>query len=388
MMSRSRRGVVASWWWTVDKVMLGLVATLLLIGLVFSLTASPSMAARLEYADMHFVWRHAVFALAALAAVVCVSLLPARRARQLACLALVCSLVLMVATLLLGDATKGAARWIPLGAFKLQPSEFMKPGFAVMCAFAFAEGMRRSDVPGTAISAVLCALAVGLLMLQPDFGQSVLVSAVWAALLVMTGVSVWLVAALGAAAFVAALGAYLTLGHVASRIDRFLFGEGDTFQVDRAHDAITRGGWLGQGPGEGVVKHSLPDSHTDFIFSAVTEEFGIVVALLVVALYAAITLRGLWLALRERDAFLRFAVAGLTLVFGLQAIINMGVNVQVFPAKGMTLPFVSYGGSSTMATALTLGLVLAFTRKRAANYANVSRTSLAPAGAMAAAAAA
>ena len=374
MVSRSRTGIVASWWWTVDKAMLSLVVLLMLAGMVFSLTASPSMAARLDYAEMHFVIRHGVFLLIGLVGMIGVSLLPSRRARQFALLVLAGSFVLMVVTLLLGDATKGAARWIPLGPFKIQPSEFMKPGLVVVCAWAFAEDMRRRDVPGIWLASALWAVAVTLLMLQPDFGQSVLVTLVWGTLLFMAGIPMWFVVlGLGAALLLGA-GAYLAFGHVASRIDRFVFGEGDTFQVDRAHDAITRGGWLGQGPGEGVVKHRLPDSHTDFIFSAMTEEFGILVALLLVALFAAVTLRGIQLAMRENEPFLRFAVTGLTMIFALQAVINMGVNVQVFPAKGMTLPFISYGGSSMLSMALTMGLLLAFTRKRAANYANVTRT--------------
>ena len=373
MVSRSRTDILASWWWTVDKLMLGLVALLMMLGMVFSLTASPSMAARLEYAELHFVIRHAVFLVVALGGMIAVSLVPSRRARQFAALVLLGSFVLMVVTLFVGDATKGAARWIPVGPFKIQPSEFMKPGLVVVCAWAFAEQIRRRDVPGFAVAFALWAISIGLLMLQPDFGQSVLVTLVWGVLLFMAGIPMWFVGGALVLAALAVTAAYFSFGHVASRIDRFVFGEGDTFQVDRAHDAMTRGGWLGQGPGEGLVKHKLPDSHTDFIYAAMTEEFGIVVALALLALFAAITLRGIVLAAREQEPFLRFAVAGLTMVFAFQAVINMGVNVQVFPAKGMTLPFISYGGSSMLSMALTMGLLLAFTRKRAANYAKVSR---------------
>ena len=373
MVSRSRTGIVASWWWTVDRTLLALLVVLMLAGMVFSLTASPSMAARLGYAELHFVWRHGFFLLLGFAAMIVVSMLPMRRARQLALLALLGSFALMLVTLWIGESTKGAARWIPIGPFKIQPSEFLKPGLVVVCAWAFAEHLRRRDVPGVPVAFALFGVSIGLLMLQPDLGQSILVSIVWGAMLFMTGISLWLVGIAAGVGLVALAAAYVAFPHVSSRIDRFVFGEGDTFQVDRAHDAITRGGWLGQGPGEGVVKHKLPDSHTDFIFSAMTEEFGIVVALALLALFAAITVRAVVLALRENDAFLRFAVTGLTLVFACQAIINMGVNVQVFPAKGMTLPFISYGGSSMLSMALTMGLLLAFTRKRAANYAKVDR---------------
>ena len=373
MVSRSRTGIVASWWWTVDRTLLALLVVLMLAGMVFSLTASPSMAARLGYAELHFVWRHGFFLALGFAAMIVVSMLPMRRARQLALLALLGSFALMLVTLWIGESTKGAARWIPIGPFKIQPSEFLKPGLVVVCAWAFAEHLRRRDVPGVPVAFALFGVSIGLLMLQPDLGQSILVSIVWGAMLFMTGISLWLVGIAAGVGLVALAAAYVAFPHVSSRIDRFVFGEGDTFQVDRAHDAITRGGWLGQGPGEGVVKHKLPDSHTDFIFSAMTEEFGILVALALLALFAAITVRAVVLALRESDAFLRFAVTGLTLVFACQAIINMGVNVQVFPAKGMTLPFISYGGSSMLSMALTMGLLLAFTRKRAANYAKVDR---------------
>lgn len=369
MVSRAKRGPIASWWWTVDRAMLALVVTLMVAGLVFSLAASPAMAQRLDYGDFHFVIRHAVFVIAALFGMVVVSLLPPRRARQLAFAVLAGSLVLMVVTLMIGSTTKGASRWIPVGPFKLQPSEFLKPAFVVACAWAFAEHMRRRDVPGRLVATGLAALSTALLMLQPDLGQTVLILAVWAVLFFMSGMHMlWLVPLAGLS--VGGLGiAYLAFPHVTTRIDRFLTGSGDTFQVDRAHDAIVRGGWIGQGPGEGVVKQKLPDSHTDFIFAAMTEEFGIVVAIALVTLFAAVAWRGLAHAMREDEPFLRFAITGLTLLFAAQATINVGVNLQLLPAKGMTLPFVSYGGSSLVSSAFAMGLLLAFTRRRAANYA-------------------
>ena len=369
MMSRAKRGPIASWWWTVDRAMLALVLTLMVAGLVFSLAASPAMAQRLDYGDFHFVIRHAVFLVAAFAGMIVVSLLPTRRARQLAFLVLVGSLVLMVVTLLIGSSTKGASRWIPLGPFKLQPSEFLKPAFVVACAWAFAEDMRRRDVPGRLLAFALAGISAALLLLQPDLGQTILILAVWGMLFFMGGLHmVWALSLAGLALGGVGI-AYLVLPHVTTRIDRFLTGAGDTFQVDRAHDAIVRGGWLGQGPGEGVVKQKLPDSHTDFIFAAMTEEFGIVVAIALVTLFAAIVWRGFSHAMREDEPFLRFAITGLTLLFAVQATINIGVNLQLLPAKGMTLPFVSYGGSSLVSSALAMGLLLAFTRKRAANYA-------------------
>ena len=381
MVSRAKRGVIASWWWTVDKPMLGLVTILMVLGLVFSLVASPVMAARYDYADFHFVVRHAAFLLVAFTGMVVVSMLPARRARQLAFLTLVGALILMVVTLFVGPSTKGASRWIEIGSYKLQPSEFLKPAFVTVSAWLFAESLTRHDMPGRLLAMGLCAVSAGLLILQPDVGQTVLLIGVWAALFFMAGLHWFWVATLSGAS-VAGLGLlYLVLPHVSGRIDRFLTGAGDTYQVDRAHDAIVRGGWFGQGPGEGIVKQRLPDSHTDFIFAAMTEEFGIVVAVLLVTLFAAIVWRGLSHAMRENEPFLRFTVTGLTLLFAFQAIINVGVNVQLLPAKGMTLPFVSYGGSSLVASAFTMGLLLAFTRKRAANYARATLRPVSIAGA-------
>jgi cell division protein FtsW len=240
----------------------------------------------------------------------------------------------------------------------------MKPAFVIVCAWLFAEGARQPDIPGNLLAMILLGLALTLLVAQPDLGQTMLLVATWGVMFFMAGLSwVWIFA-LGASAIGGLGAAYSVFPHVARRIDRFMTGEGDTFQVDTAREALMRGGWFGQGPGEGVIKRVLPDSHTDFVFAVAGEEFGLILCFVVLALFAFVVLRGLRNSLHEQDDFSRYAIAGLVIQFGLQSIINMGVNLQLMPAKGMTLPFISYGGSSLIAEAIAMGMVLALTRRR------------------------
>jgi cell division protein FtsW len=271
----------------------------------------------------------------------------------------------MLATLFAGYEVNGARRWINVAGLSLQPSEFMKPAFVVVVAWLFAENARRTDIPGNVFALILLTIATALLVAEPDFGQTMLVAIAWGALFFMAGVTwVW-IAGLAAAAVAGIVAAYATLPHVATRIDRFIAPHtGDTFQIDRALDSILRGGWLGQGPGEGVVKRVLPDAHTDFIFAVAAEEFGILVCIALVLAFALIVFRGLSLSARQDNAFVRLAGAGLVVLFGIQSVINMAVNLNLMPAKGMTLPFISYGGSSMVAVAFGMGLLLAFTRQR------------------------
>jgi cell division protein FtsW len=366
MVSRTDRSPFAEWWWTVDRyLLLGLIA-LMVGGLVLSLAGSPPVAERLGYDSFHFVKRHVAFFLPAVAVMIATSFLTPRQARRTALIVLIISLVLMLLTLFIGVEVKGARRWVNLGGLSLQPSEFMKPAFVVIVAWLFAESSRRSDIPGNVFALILLAIAAALLIAEPDFGQTMLVAIAWGALFFMAGLSwIWIVA-LAALAAVGAAAAYATLPHVAGRIDRFISPQsGDTFQVDKALDSIMSGGWLGQGPGEGTVKRILPDAHTDFIFAVAAEEFGIIVCIALVIVFAWVVFRGLVSSLKSEDAFLRLAAAGLVVVFGAQSVINMAVNVNLMPAKGMTLPFISYGGSSMVAVAFGMGLLLAFTRRRA-----------------------
>jgi cell division protein FtsW len=364
MVSRVDRGPVANWWWTVDRWLLAAFLALMVLGIVLSFAASPPVAERIGLDAYHFVTRQIIFMAPALAIMIGVSFFSPRYIRRFALLMLVGSLILMVAALYLGIEVKGSRRWIYIAGVSVQPSEYLKPAFVIICAWLFSENTRHPEVPGNLFAMILLGLVLALLVSQPDLGQSLLVLATWGVMFFMAGLSWIWIAALGAVAAGGAVLAYGAFPHVAERIDRFLTGEGDTFQVDVGREAMMRGGWFGQGPGEGTVKRILPDSHTDFIFSVAAEEFGLLLCIAIAALFAFVVLRGLMISMRESEDFPRFAIAGLVTVFGFQSIINMGVNVQILPAKGMTLPFISYGGSSLIAMAISMGMVLALTRRR------------------------
>ena len=366
MVSRADRSPFAEWWWTVDKLMLGAVLALMVGGAILSLAGSPPVAERLGYDSFHFVKRHLAFLAPALAALIATSFLTPRQARRAALIVLVAAILLMLATLFVGDEVNGARRWISVAGLSLQPSEFMKPAFVVIVAWLFAENARRPDIPGNVFALILFAIATALLVAEPDFGQTMLVAVAWGALFFMAGVSWLWIAALAAAAVGGVYAAYVMLPHVATRIDRFISPQsGDTFQIDRALDSILSGGWLGQGPGEGVVKRVLPDAHTDFIFAVAAEEFGILACIALVAVFGFVVFRGLSRSAKQPNPSERLAAAGLIVLFGVQSAFNMAVNLNLLPAKGMTLPFISYGGSSMIAVAFGMGLVLAFTRRGA-----------------------
>ncbi|WP_159593113.1 putative lipid II flippase FtsW [Chelativorans xinjiangense] len=364
MISRTDRSLVANWWWTVDRWFLAAFLLLMGLGVVLSFAASPAVAERIGLDSFHFVTRQVIFMVPALAVLIGVSFLEPRHVRRLALVMLVGSLVLMVATLFIGMEVKGSRRWIYLFGISVQPSEYLKPAFVVICAWLFAEHARQPEIPGNLFAMILLGLVVALLVAQPDLGQTMLVLGTWGGMFFIAGMPWLWIAVLGALGAAGAAAAYSLFPHVADRIDRFVTGEGDTYQVDMSLEAMTRGGWLGQGPGEGSVKRILPDSHTDFVFAVAGEEFGILMCLIILALFAFIVLRGLALAKRESDDFTRYALSGLVILFGLQSIINMAVNVRMMPAKGMTLPFISYGGSSLVAMAISMGIVLALARRR------------------------
>ncbi|WP_274424417.1 putative lipid II flippase FtsW [Chelativorans sp. YIM 93263] len=364
MISRTDRSPVANWWWTVDRWFLAAFLLLMGMGVVLSFAASPAVAERIGLDSFHFVTRQIAYMLLAVIALIGVSFMNARNARRLTLVMLIVSLVLMVATLFVGMEVKGARRWIYIAGVSIQPSEYMKPAFVVICAWLFAEHARQPEIPGNFFAMILLGLVLALLIAQPDLGQTILLLGTWGAMFFIAGVSWFWILVLGGLGLAGALAAYSFFPHVADRIDRFITGEGDTYQVDMSLEAITRGGWLGQGPGEGSIKRILPDGHTDFVFAVAGEEFGIVICMIILALFAFIVLRGLILARRESDDFMRYAVSGLVILFGFQSIINMAVNVRMMPAKGMTLPFVSYGGSSLLAMAISMGIVLALTRRR------------------------
>ena len=364
MSSRLDRSPVAVWWRTVDRWFLAAFLSLMGLGIVLSFAASPAVAERIGLDSFHFATRQIFFTIPALAVMIAVSFLQAREVRRMALIMLCISLVLMVAVLYVGVEVKGARRWVSFAGVSVQPSEFLKPAFVIVCAWLFAEHARQPDIPGNLFAMILLVLVVALLVAQPDLGQTMLAAGTWGVMFFMAGMPwVWIImlGVLGAGGLAAA---YTIFPHVAGRIDRFLTGEGDTFQVDMGRDAVINGGWFGVGPGEGTIKRVIPDSHADFVFAVAGEEFGIVLCIIIMSLFAFIVLRGLSIALKEHDDFTRYAVAGLVVVFGLQSVINMGVNLQLMPAKGMTLPFISNGGSSQIAIAISMGMVLALSRKK------------------------
>lgn len=366
LLSRTDKSMLANWWWTVDRWSLAAIATLIASGILLTLAASPAVAGRIGLEPFYFVYRQISFVTPAILAIFIVSLLGPRAVRRLA-LGLFCvALALMVATLFVGPEIKGARRWLLVGPFSLQPSEFVKPAFVVLAAAALAESNRLPGFPGSGIAAGLFALVAAVLVMQPDFGQTLLLTVVCAALFFLAGMKWQWMAAFSGAGVAGVAAAYFFVPHVASRIDRFMNpDQGDTYQVDTALNAFGHGGLTGVGPGEGSVKFVLPDAHTDFIFAVAGEEFGLAACTILILLFGVIVIRALRRALEERDHFIQLAAAGLAVMFGLQALINIAVTLSLLPAKGMTLPFVSYGGSSMLALSITVGMLLALTRRRA-----------------------
>jgi cell division protein FtsW len=385
MVSRLERTPFAAWWWTIDRLLLAALLALMLAGIVLSLAASPPVASRLGLEPFYFVSRHVLYLVPALAVLLATSFLPPRHIRRLALIVFVLSLLLVAATLHFGAEVKGARRWIVLAGINIQPSEFLKPAFVILIAWLFGESARRPEMPANTFALALLAVAVTGLVLQPDFGQTMLVALVWSALFFLAGMRLMWVVGIAGAAAVGLATAYTFIPHVARRIERFRDpSSGDTFNIDQAIESFQRGGWFGRGPGEGTVKRILPESHTDFVFAVAAEEFGIVLCLLLAAVFAFIVLRSLRHAMRNEDPFARFGAAGLAILFGLQSAINMAVNLHLMPAKGMTLPFISYGGSSMISLAYGMGMLLALTRERPRAELLASQGQFAPAAAGAA----
>ncbi len=362
--SRLSKSRIANWWWTVDKITLSLVLILIFIGAFLVFSASPSVARRIGYADYHFIKRQMVFIFVSLFIIVALSMQRLKTIRRIAIVGYVLTLCLMVLTLFMGYETKGASRWIRVLGFSLQPSEFIKPTFVVVSAWLLDGSKKFEEFPGGILSAGLFALTAGMLLMQPDVGMTIVVSFIWGFQLFLAGLPLLLVAILGLLAVAGAVGAYFTFDHVHSRVQQFLASGNDLgYQVKKSLDAFSSGNLLGRGPGEGVVKLNLPDAHTDFIFAVAGEEFGVWLCLIIVAIFAVIVIRSLYLSLKDNNLFIVYASAGLAASFGLQGIINMASTLHLMPTKGMTLPFISYGGSSLFASAVGIGMLLAITRR-------------------------
>ena len=363
--ARIDQSQVARWWWTVDRWSLAALGMLIGFGVVMSLAASPPVAERIGYDGLHFVRRHLAMLPLALGLMFAVSLQPPRTIRRIAVIGFAISLVLLALTFAIGVEIKGARRWINFPGLSLQPSEFVKPTFAVVAAWLFSEQKLRPRFPGNLICLALFLVVVAMLIKQPDIGMAAVVAAVWFAQFFTAGMRLYWVAGGALAGLGGVVGAYLYLPHVRVRVDHFLDpSTGDSYQVNRSIEAFANGGLWGRGPGEGTVKDVLPDAHADFVFAVAGEEFGVVVCLAIVALFAFIVLRGFSRMSQEGSLFVLLAATGLLVQFGLQAAINMASSLHLIPTKGMTLPFLSYGGSSMLALGLGMGMMLALTRRR------------------------
>ena len=363
--ARTDTSLIGRWWWTIDRWTLIAIIALAALGAILTLAASPAVAERIGLENYHFVRRQFVFLPLGIMIMLATSMLTPRGVRRTALVVFGISIILMVGVLFFGAEIKGATRWLSLGGISLQPSEFVKPSFAVIAAWMFSSQKLDDEIPGYAIATGLWVLVTGLLMMQPDFGMSVVVSVVWGVQFFIAGLPWILVAAVAMLFLMGGIGEYFMFDHVRGRIDRFLDpAVGDGYQVDRALSAFENGGLFGRGPGEGRVKEVLPDAHTDFILAVAGEEFGLLVCLLILALFAFVVLRGFSRSFRDTDFFVMVASTGLLVQFALQAIINIASTTNLMPPKGMTLPFISYGGSSTLALAFGMGMVLALTRFR------------------------
>ncbi len=368
--ARTNRSLLSEWWRSIDRVTFSVLCALVVCGLILSLAASPAAANRLSIDDPFYFWyRHLLFAGLGLSGAFIVSLFSVRNARRLGVLCLIAAIFTLALLPFIGTEVNGANRWIRYGPLSLQPSEFAKPGFIVFAAWMFSVRQRAEDIPGTSILFIIYALLVFFIIRQPDFGQSFLLTICFAAILFYAGLPIrWLLILFGVA-MGGILAAYSFLPHVRDRLNRFLDpSNSDTYQTDKALDAIANGGLFGRGPGEGRIKNSLPDAQTDYIFSVAAEEFGFLLSAGLIVLLAAFVGRSFRDALRLKDYFSQLAVAGLATMIGLQTLINLAVNLNMMPSKGMTLPYISYGGSSMLALCFSAGLILAFTRKRPGAY--------------------
>jgi cell division protein FtsW len=366
-LSRADNSMLGRWWWTVDRWTLGAVGTLIGFGYIMMLAASPAVAERIGQSRDLFILKQVFFLAVAGAVVVIVSMQSPRSIRRVAIIGCIIALILTAATMVVGVEIKGARRWISLPGLSVQPSEFLKPCFAIVAAWLISEGRRTPRFPGTLLAIGIFALIALLLKSQPDVGMLAVITAVLFAQLYVAGLNLFLAGIAMVGFGFAGVAAYTFFPHVQKRVQEFLHpgnGIGADYQPHTALEAFGNGGLLGRGPGEGRVKDVLPDAHADFVFAVAGEEFGMIVCLIIIAVFAFIVLRGLLRLLKEQDLFIVLSCTGLVTGFGLQAFVNMASSLQLIPTKGMTLPLISYGGSSALAVALGLGMLLALTRRR------------------------
>lgn len=362
--SRNSRNIIGNWWWTIDKVLLLCTTLIILIGIFLNFSSSPAVAQRIGFGSFHFVKRQLLFLPIAYGLMIFLSMQKLKTIRRVAIVGFIIAIGLLILTIFMGYETKGASRWIRIYKFSIQPSEFIKPTFAVVAAWLFEGQIKDKDFPGNLISTFLYILTISLLLLQPDVGMTIIITLIWGFQLFLSGLSIYLI--LGLALIFTTMGviAYFSFSHVQVRVQQFLDSENNlSYQVKKSFEAFQNGNFFGKGPGEGVAKLHIPDAHTDFIFAVAAEEFGLIVCLIMVALFAIIVIHSMLISLKDNNLFIIIAAGGLSASFGLQAIINISSTLHLMPTKGMTLPFVSYGGSSLLATALGMGMLLAITRK-------------------------
>ncbi|WP_294189899.1 putative peptidoglycan glycosyltransferase FtsW [uncultured Sphingomonas sp.] len=365
---------LGTWFWDIDRVLLLLALFLIAIGLLAVAAGSPASAMRysgehLKFEPLHYFWRQTIWVAVSLPVLFGVSMLPVQLARRMALVGAAVCIACLVLMPFIGMTVNGAKRWIGFGFAQFQPSEFLKPFFVVTVAYLLSLKARDEELPATVITAGLTGLVALLLMMQPDFGQTIIFCSIWLALIVIAGTPTRTIIGLLAMVPVGLVAAYTFYGTARARIDAFLFpgieGEGasDHFQTNAAHNTLTAGGWFGTGPGGGTAKFGLPEAHTDYIFSVIGEEFGLIACMIVALVFLAIVVRVFVKLLDEQDSFKLLAASGLAVQFGAQALVSMAVNTGLAPSKGMTLPFISYGGSSMVALSIGMGLLLAFTRR-------------------------
>lgn len=365
LFSRTDRSILGRWWWTVDRMQLSMLMGLIVAGIAMVMAASPAVAERINVDAMHFVIKHTVFAFISCGILIGCSLLSVQQVWRVGTLAMIVGIGALLSVLAVGMEAKGAQRWLSLGFFSLQPSEFVKPAFAVTAAWLMAKQQDKSALKSWILPSILYAGIIGLLLAQPDLGMTIVITCIFGAQLILAGMPLRWGIGLCVGGAMLLIFAYTAFPHVQSRVDRFVNPQaGDNYQVDKSLEAFRAGGIWGTGPGQGTVKQYIPDVHADFIFSVVGEEMGFIAVMIVILTYLAIILRAIRRLRDTQNLFTIIATGGLLVQFGLQAFVHMGSSMSLLPTKGMTLPFISYGGSSLMATAFTMGLVLALTRRQ------------------------
>jgi cell division protein FtsW len=379
LFSRTDRSFLARWWWTLDRGLLAAFLLLAIIGVVLGATASPPVAERIGLPSYYFLMRHVAILVPALILMAGVSMLEARWIWRVASVIFILGLIGMALVLWTGPEIKGAQRWVHVLGFSLQPSEFVKPAFAIASAWFMALQKRKENFPGSLIAAGLYAATITLLLMQPDLGMTFVITMIWASQIFLAGFRFRLLAGLAGAGAGGLAAAYFAFDHVHSRVDRFFNPDsGDNYQVQKSIEAFQNGGLFGTGPGQGAVKLDLPDAHADFIFSVAGEELGLIFILLLISLYGFILLRGFNRLMESENIFTVLAAGGLLTMLGLQAMVHMGSALNILPAKGMTLPFISYGGSSLLSVGFSTGAILALTRRSTRSAVSKAGLSLRP----------